>query len=197
VRLLVGVFFSSCCLAWSAPSEPPKHITVVVRYEQRPSAVSSEALSRELTSIMSRANVQVEVRQRADQRAKPAYVFSFQMTGYCGMDGPADNSTDHKSLGSTFTSNGQLLPFGQIDCDRIRSSIASAVGARDPQQHQFLYGSAVARVMAHELYHMLAGSANHTAAGLTQGALTGKDLADSSERLPESAAEEIQQRTGR
>ena len=54
-----------------------------------------------------------------------------------------------------------------------------------------VYGSALGKVMAHEIYHMLAHESHHTATGLTKEALSSRELLDGSVSLPENAVDKI------
>ncbi len=72
-----------------------------------------------------------------------------------------------RPLGLTHVSNGQVLPFVEIDCRRI-------LAALEPGAAQ---GRALARVAAHEIYHVLTASAEHDGEGLMKPAFDRRDLA--------------------
>jgi hypothetical protein len=79
-------------------------------------------------------------------------------------------------LAMTHSVNGELLPFGEVECDRVRTALQRTVGRGNPEAHQTEYGVALARVMAHEIYHMLEKSAAHTKDGLSKEALSATEL---------------------
>jgi len=74
--------------------------------------------------------------------------------------------------------DGKVLPFSDVECDRVRASIRSANGR---QLSDLVLGRALARVLAHELYHVLARTPTHARAGLAKRSLSGIEL--SSDRL--------------
>ena len=76
----------------------------------------------------------------------------------------------------TYTTGGRLLPFGAVDCDRVRQSLKRAFTPADYSRGDLLFGRALGRVLAHELYHMLARSAAHGKTGVTERALSGDQL---------------------
>ena len=83
--------------------------------------------------------------------------------------------------------NGELLPFGEVECDRVRQSLQRTLGRGNPAKHDTRRGIALARVMAHELYHMKAHASTHTKDGVTKAALSSEDLAGGKLLLPRQA----------
>lgn len=72
-------------------------------------------------------------------------------------------------------SDSKVLPFIEVDCDQVWSVIEADL-ASEPAFHRELYfGRALARVLAHELYHVLSNSMEH-GSGLTKARLDSRDL---------------------
>jgi hypothetical protein len=112
----------------------------------------------------------------------------FTMRGSCTMGAEGDTApVSGETLASTFVTDGAILPFGEIRCDRIRASVTHEYGPANPQMHQYQFGLALASVMKHELYHMLSGSAGHTYKGVTKRSLSPLELV-SNVPVPENAA---------
>ena len=86
---------------------------------------------------------------------------------------------------STRTANGEVQPFGDVDCDRVVNSVRSAMFGGDFAKADMLVGRALGRVVAHELVHMLTKSDVHGREGVQKPALSGKQLIAAS--LPLSA----------
>jgi hypothetical protein len=80
-------------------------------------------------------------------------------------------------LGSTHIADGRILPFADVDCDRIRELMASSLAPASPQERERLLGHAMARVLAHELYHFLAHTTKHASTGIAKASYTGTELA--------------------
>jgi hypothetical protein len=84
-----------------------------------------------------------------------------------------------------------MLGFGQVECDRVRGSIQRTLGTDSPAAQQPLYGQALARVIAHELYHMLVQSSVHTKQGVTKAYLSGWDLSQEHLNLSDGALQAV------
>ncbi len=80
------------------------------------------------------------------------------------------------ALGLTHVSDGKILPFIEIHCSRVVGVLAHRLGERNPRLEAGIVGRAVARVAAHEIYHVLANSAEHDTEGLAKEALSFNDL---------------------
>jgi hypothetical protein len=72
--------------------------------------------------------------------------------------------------------DGEVLPFGEVDCDRVGSAVRSAMSAGDFARADELVGRAMGRVLAHELVHMMTKSVDHAREGVQRSALSGRQL---------------------
>lgn len=86
-----------------------------------------------------------------------------------GLPGPS-------TLGWAHISDGVVLPFCVLDCERLLSRITPEVRGYPVEERNRLFGRAAARVVGHEIFHILTASKEHTKAGLTKAALTVADL---------------------
>ncbi|MDQ6699902.1 MAG: hypothetical protein M3Z36_06930, partial [Acidobacteriota bacterium] len=71
------------------------------------------------------------------------------------------------ALALTRISDGHVLPFSEVRCDQIRHYIGPQDG---------VLGRAMGRVVAHELYHIFAGTAKHGSDGVAKSFHTRKEL---------------------
>ena len=81
-------------------------------------------------------------------------------------------------LGVTHMSEGRVLPFIDVDVQRVGRAIkwmGGGVRAIQPGE----YGRALGRVLAHELYHVLSGSVRHDSEGVSKGVLNAHELLQS------------------
>jgi len=85
-------------------------------------------------------------------------------------------SGETRALGWTHLSDGALLPFADVDCEKIRRFIAPAVAGGEDRERDLLLGRALARVLAHEMYHIFANTSRHTAFGLAKPFYTAYEL---------------------
>jgi hypothetical protein len=191
-----------CCLLASAgllcaSSNPDlRPVTVVMDFTGVRSAASLNALRTELQTILADSHLQIDLQLRSNWADAPVSgdLVLFKMKGYCTMNAiPIGALSDERGpLAMTHVVDGELLPFGEVECDRVRTALQRTVGRSNPEAHQVEYGVALARVMAHEIYHMLAKSAAHTREGITKEALSSAELSREPLRLSPAAQTALQ-----
>ena len=82
-------------------------------------------------------------------------------------------------LGWTHISDGEVIPFIGINCDGIRIFLQQALIKMPDPVRTSVYARAVARVMAHELYHVFARTAKHGSSGIAKSAYCAEELLSS------------------
>ena len=80
------------------------------------------------------------------------------------------------ALGWTHVSDGQILPFTDINCDRVREFAQSGLMQFRMEDREAKYGRALGRVLAHELYHIFANTARHGSMGVAKESYSVQDL---------------------
>ena len=80
------------------------------------------------------------------------------------------------TLAETDLVDGHILPFGDVQCDQLRQFLAPVESKLKDDAGNVALGRAIARVSAHELYHMLTGSMNHARAGIARAEHSRADL---------------------
>jgi len=98
--------------------------------------------------------------------------------GTCNTVGLPLPAVREGSLGRTHISGGQVLPFMDIDCDRIRGFVRMPLMQIDPRERDEVLGRALGRVFAHELYHILARTTHHSHGVVAHSAYTVAELTD-------------------
>ena len=156
--LLAGVFpgWSETRGATFAP------ITLYVQFQQPPSEGVILAIQDELEEIMDHIGLHFEWRDLAKaghEVSAELAVVSFK--GRCDLAGIGGRSKFEGALGWTHISDGQILPFTDISCDRVREFAQSGLVAINAGEREEKYGRALARVLAHELYHIFANTMHH------------------------------------
>ena len=86
-----------------------------------------------------------------------------------------------------YTSDGAILPFGEVRCDKLRASLERIYGKGHLVAHSAALDLAIAHVIAHEIYHMLASSAIHTKTGVTKESLSPEELVSNDLPIPAGA----------
>ncbi len=153
-------------------------LTVVLDIQDnRYSRSSLSAMKTETERILKETGMTLDWRLKSELGAYPEFanVVVFTMTGSCSANTAPMMIDERGPLALTYTSDGEILPFGELRCDRIRASLERNRQLAFRRSNSAL-GVALGRVMAHELYHMLAKDKNHTGEGVTQTSLRSDEL---------------------
>jgi hypothetical protein len=139
-------------------------------------------MKRELAALMSQAGYRLVYRRLdADTslNGDSAFLAVVEMNGVCA---PApghlllETATVEGPLATTQVIDGHVLPFSAVNCASLNRLTAAALIADAPAQRDYLYGRALARVVAHELYHVLMRTMEHAHSGIAQSCFTTGDL---------------------
>jgi hypothetical protein len=60
------------------------------------------------------------------------------------------------------------LPFGDIDCSALNTFLSPSLWRVPDKDRESVYARAVARLMAHELYHVIAQTTSHARSGVAE-----------------------------
>lgn len=160
------------------PGEDTPTITIYTHFEQPHSKASVAGMKDEVGAIMRPAGLNVEWRSldaaRGQESAEELVVVTFK--GRCRMEELTPFPGRPGALGSTHVSDGAVLPFTDIHCDRIRRLIGPRTNSEDVKTRQNLFGRAMGRVLAHELYHVIAKTTAHASGGLAKAFYSTSDL---------------------
>ena len=116
------------------PAAASRKVTVVVNFEKPHSEASVVALRHELTNLLEPAGLEVDVMLRSELPAFPEFseVVVFEMKGSCTMKGvplPMGETLDERGpLAMAYSSDGQILHFGAVECDRVRECLQRVTG---------------------------------------------------------------------
>jgi hypothetical protein len=119
-----------------------------------------------------------------------------RLRGECKLDARPLRRLEPGPLAFAHTSDGQVLPFMEVLCERIKATIRPVMWGEQFRRADELLGRAIARVMAHELYHIIGQTCEHGNDGIARHALSGTQLImDTLEFHPEEV-QKIQAGTG-
>jgi hypothetical protein len=158
---------------------PVAPVALYTHFEQQPPEGVVEALHEELESIMSPMGMTFEWRSldgvRGNELSVELAVLTFK--GRCDIAGLSPHIVSNPgALGWTHVSDGAILPFSDVDCDRIRTFIQKELlSVRAPDREES-YGRALGRVVAHELYHIFTNTGTHGSCGVGKAAFTIQEL---------------------
>ena len=157
---------------------PVTPIAVYTSFRQAPPKAVMEALRDEVESIMTPIGLQFEWRtlnaDRGSEVAVELAVVTFK--GRCVVEELSARSIVPGALGWTHMSDGAILPFSDVDCDRIRGFVQKELLKVAPEDREETFGRAVGRVLAHELYHIFANTTQHGSCGVGKAAYSVSDL---------------------
>jgi hypothetical protein len=153
-------------------------VTLYTSFEQAPPAAVLEALASEVEVLMAPLGMQFSWRSlstaRGNEVSAELAVVTFK--GRCDVAGLLPHTAPAGALGWTHVSDGVILPFSDVDCDRIRLFLQRDLLLLKPEHRVEAFGRAVGRVISHELYHIFAQTAHHAADGVAKSAYTVHEL---------------------
>ncbi len=164
-----------CATSGSVAVNP---VTILLDFDKPHSEMSLQAMEAEVSSLMKATGVAVEwqLKNTMPSHAEFAEVVVIKLTGYCMTETVPMPMDERGPLAFTHSTDGEMLPFGEVECDRVKTSLRRLLLGRDYREGDLLLGRALGRVLAHEMYHMLANDRKHTKSGLTRQSLTADEL---------------------
>ena len=175
VSAFIVALLSACC-AFGEASTP---VTLLVQFDGAYSPTVYDSMRQELSSVLDTAGIRLSLRdlKEATGLDEAGGLVVVRFRGACKIDSlPGPTAEAGVSLASTYSSDGDLLPFADVACDRVRDAVKRALQGGQYSRAESLYGRALARVLAHELYHILGKTAKHANGGVARAALSGRDL---------------------
>ena len=155
-------------------------VTVVMHFEAEHAPITLSHMQREVEFIMRPLGLQFRWRFGACVADGDIFhhLVVVHFKGRCEMGEYPSWEVDSGPLGAAEMSEGRLMPFCRIECNRVREFIRPLVRGESFIQMHVLLGRALGRVLAHELYHILADTTHHGSSGVTKSFLTSKELVD-------------------
>jgi hypothetical protein len=132
-------------------------------------------MGREAAHILKKSGVSLAWRIGDPGQSVDGLLVVVRLVGRCDMDGLAAIPMTGP-LGWSHQANGAVLPFSDLACDNIRGQVQNAQVAGNPFRGNMLLGRAMGRVLAHELYHIVADTSAHADGGVAQSELSAREL---------------------
>jgi hypothetical protein len=168
-RLALLALFCGSVAGQTLPGETA--LTVILKGVQPPSAILT-SLEREVRSAMASSGMQLDWRSHdlgGGNVTGPVAIV--QLRGNCSAAPPysgTPNRVESEPLGQTHVADGKVLPFADVLCDAVHRLVDSDLRGMNSRQREELMGRALGRVVAHELYHILARTTDHTNHGISR-----------------------------
>lgn len=166
--------------AWGAEADETKKIGIYVDFERSPSARAVEVMQKATRDLLAGTGFEPVWRQRGKQSGSELFhsIVFVRFKGICRPDLTAwgaprpDPLAANVRLASARVVSGRVQPWAEVECDRIRKTADAAPF----KERATVLGTALARVVTHELYHILLNTTKHSLDGLAKSALTFEEL---------------------
>ena len=79
-------------------------------------------------------------------------------------------------LASTAVVNGQVIPYSQLECENLTRLLGPSLSKEASGRRTFLYGRAMGRLVAHEIFHALVKTGDHDAGGIAKRSFSLNDV---------------------
>ncbi len=174
----------ACSVPLLAATPPAPSVGVFIEFDSEPGPASVQAMEQEVERILKPSGLQLDWRLTRENRGNEAFagLVVLRFSGACRADRDFQPVDDFGTLGeirtlaSTRVDAGRVLPFTEVKCDEVRQALAYLRPGAGRQERQKALGLALGRVVAHEIYHILARSTKHASSGLAKSAEEMEDL---------------------
>jgi hypothetical protein len=189
-----------CAAAPFPAAEPSTHIstqvTAVVLPDGRYSKVALREMGREAAHILKQSGVSLRLHLGVPAQSVSGMLVVVRLVGHCEMDGSPAFLVPGP-LGWAHEVDGTVLPFSDLACENLRGAVESAVAGGNQLGGNVLLGRAMGRVLAHELYHIVADTSVHGREGVAKAAFTARQLTSGPLELGASEVVAVQNGLGR
>lgn len=166
----------------------PSRTTVYFKFEGPSSPAVYNSMKREMSTLFLKTALAFEwkrLEETSEFESVPNLVV-VRFRGDCRMTHPYPPIDERGVFAWTAVTDGVVLPFSTVDCDRVRNAVSMAMWGADRPRDAQLMGRALARIVAHELFHLFTNRRDHSERGVARHALTGAELiADGTSFHPE------------
>jgi len=176
---LFGLLFVSSLIGRSETFGPqPGRVAVYFQGPHSNSDVALDSLKMELTSLLS-ATYEIRWGDFQKPMVSGGTLVVVELRGACLPSSPGANSfekSSSSSLASSQVVNERILPFISLDCRAINDLLSVPIAQLATGQRDVAYGRAMARLLAHELYHFLTQTTHHTKSGIAKATVSAAEL---------------------
>ena len=154
-------------------------LQILTQFDGRTSTTAIGEMQREIDRLYREVHVPIlwhELSGYQSAGEAPRIVF-IRFVGDCRpVRMPPVHTVAGIALAGVSRVDGRMLPLVTVDCDRVARYLWPAMTASERARGDAAFGRALARVVAHELYHCLTGRAKHTHSALFRADLSAKAL---------------------
>jgi hypothetical protein len=179
---MLCLLFVILCAARADSGVPASDVLeVYIKGEEGSTPDVLAAMNRELSALMETAGYRVMWRGAADppSGAGVENLVIVELRGVCMAQFETMSAkplTRTVPLASSSVVDGKVLPFSWIDCTALNRFLTPVASAKPKAEQDDLYGRSMARLLAHEFYHVLARTDGHAPAGVAKARFSTADL---------------------
>jgi len=152
-------------------------VTLYTQFQHEPPVLLLNSIEDELETIMSPAGLHFDWHPLTDAGGRvSAQLAVIHFKGECDVHNLRPESGFPGPLGWTHVSDGEILPFIDVNCDGLRLFVQRDLIDVPEANRLEVFGRAMARILAHELYHLLAHTKAHTGGGIAKAAYSVGEL---------------------
>jgi hypothetical protein len=160
-------------------AEASPRLAVILDFKQSRANPVVQEMERATEEILSGSGMRLTWRMRSEVQSEAfSELVLVTFHGDCAIDVATPRIPMPGPLASSQIVDDQILPFADVYCDRVAALTRAAMTRPELWHAQRDMGRALAKVLAHELMHMITKSAIHGAEGVAQPALSGRQLLD-------------------
>jgi hypothetical protein len=183
--ILVCSFVPALFAAVDVPTEPSPQpaIAVFMDFDSKPEDASIEVMKKEADDLLKSSGIALDWKMLSSNHGTESFpgLVVVKFRGRCRVEawpqpGEDEAPAGTQTLGFTRVTDGHVLPFSEVECDQIRKALSYVAPGSTPMERQKAFGLAMGRVVAHELYHMLARTTSHAEEGLAKVSQSLRDL---------------------
>jgi hypothetical protein len=142
------------------------------------------ALKKEIGRIFASTRLRIDwvSREEAGLGFEAADIVVVRFRGHCRATAMPPGPPDELGpLAWTHISDGRVLPFSEVECERVARAAQSALAGGERVRAQQMVGRALGRVVGHELLHILLQRKPHSAKSIFRRGLTPRQLVEAFE----------------
>jgi hypothetical protein len=171
------VILADCHAETGTVETPQQRLTLILEFENQYAATCLDWMNSELNQVFERTGMAVGTRLGAEVASGEIFqrLAIIKFKGGCHVNRQIARS-DPGPLGEVQRVDGDILPFINVYCERIHEMIREELRVDAEPERIRKFGRALARVVAHELYHVFSQTVRHTKTGITKTAFNAQDL---------------------
>ena len=182
LAILICLWVADPRFGRAEPASPPgREVVVYLKTDPAQPAQPIKEMTHEADALMATAGYAISWRALGGSArdASAASLAVIELRGVCQAPQPAapvESLTAGTSLASTAVADGKVLPYSQLECENLTRLLAAALAKEAADKRDYLYGRAMGRLVAHELFHVLVGTRDHEGSGIAKRSFSANDV---------------------